>query len=167
MRAPGQAVAVAVGALALDAEEHAALREELRALLGVLREPAARASYAGLAEALAVEGTGELVLEHLPADERLLELALGSGRARRVQGPEGEQALLRLFHRTPRGAALKRAAGEANRALAGLVGQTLRSFTFSPRGPGTFQLEIATDLCQIALEIGRAGIAVDSVGIEV
>jgi hypothetical protein len=110
---------------------------------------------------------GEVARERLGDLERVLELTLETGRARRMQGADGEKVLLAIFARTPRGAAVKRTTEEANRALEAVLGQVVRALTFSPQGPGTYRLEIATDLCRLTLEIGRRGVTLDSVGVEV
>jgi hypothetical protein len=151
------------GPLPIEAEEREVLLDELRALAGALRDPAALARYADLAQAAEA---GEVAPDLVGDLERVLELTLETGRVRHMQGADGEQALLRLFGRTPRGEAVRRITGEANQALAALTGQTLRALAFSPHGPGTFRLEIATDLCRLTLEINRRGVTVDSVGIE-
>jgi hypothetical protein len=155
--------AAAVEPLPIEAAEREVLLDELRALTGMLRDPAARARYADLAQA--AEG-GEVAPDLVADLERVLELTLETGRVRHMQGADGEQALLRLFSRTPRGEALRRTTREANQALSALAGQTVRGLDFSPHGPGTFRLEIATDRCRLTLEISRRGVTVDSVGIE-
>lgn len=157
--------APAAGApLPIEEREREILLDELRALSGVLRDPEARARYADLARAAEA---GEVAPDLVGDLERVLELTLETGRVRHMQGADGEQALLSLFGRTPRGEAVRRTTREANQALAALAGQTLRGLDFSPRGPGTFRLEIATDLCRLTLEINRRGVTVDSVGVGV
>lgn len=151
-------------ALEIEEGEREVLLDELRALSVSLHDGAARARYTELA--LAVEG-GEVGPELFAELERVLELTLETGRARRMHGADGEQALLRLFGRTPRGEAVKKTTQEANRALEAVRGQPVRSLSFAPQGPGTFRLEIATDLCRLTFEIGRRGVTLDSVGVEV
>lgn len=148
--------------LALDAAQSEAVLVEIEALSASL-PPEARARYAELARAIAA---GEVEEDLLPRLTEVLDLSLGTGRARRVHGAEGEQALLRLFRQTPRGVALARTVEGANRALSALSGQVIQGLTFNPRAPGAFRLEIATDTCQVTLEIDRSGVTVDSVGVE-
>ncbi len=148
--------------LALDAAQSEAVLVEIEALAASLPEEA-RARYEGLARAVAEGGVEE---DLLPRLTEVLDLSLGTGRARRIHGAEGEQALLRLFRQTPRGLALARTVEGANRALSALAGQVIQGLTFTPRSPGAFRLEIATDTCQVTLEIDRSGVTVDSVGVE-
>src|SRR5262249_26114510 len=86
-------------ALELKPEQQAVLLDELEALLASVTDRAARALFIDLAAAVADGGVGEA---EAPALEKLLEMGLQTGRVRKVHGPEAEQALLRLFHQTPR-----------------------------------------------------------------
>jgi hypothetical protein len=149
--------------LAISGAERELVAEEVAALAGSLRDEAARSRYAVLGAAVAA---GE-VPEKLVADlEGLLELSLGTGRARRLHGADGERLLLRLYQRTPRGASVKKRTDDVNRALSALAGQTLHALSFTPLGPGAYKLEIATDRCQVAVETGRLGVTVDSLGVD-
>jgi len=154
---------MASGAIPIAADERELVLEELAAVTGSLHDPAARQGYAGLALGVA---EGEVAGEEVARLESLLELTLGTGRARRFHGPEGERRLLRLYQQTPRGAAIRERTDEANRALSGLAGQALQKLSFTALGPGVYRLEIATDRCQVTLETGRLGVTVDSLGVE-
>jgi hypothetical protein len=145
--------------LALDAAQGEVVLREIEALTASL-PPDARDRYSPLARAVAA---GEVDESLLPRLEEVLDLSLATGRARRLHGAEGEQALLRLFRQTPRGLALALTVEGANRALSALAGQVIQGLSFSPRAPGAFRLEIATDSCQLTLEIDRSGVTVDSV----
>jgi len=147
----------------LSPAERELLLEELAALAGSIRDPAARSRYAELGDAVA---DGQIGGERMAELEGLLELSLGTGRARRLHGPENERLLLRLYHQTPRGAAIRARTEDANRALSALAGQSLRGVSFSALGPGVYRLEISTDRCQLTLETDRLGITVDSLGVE-
>ena len=149
--------------LALEPGEAELLLAELTALGATLRDPVARARYLDLAREVE---SGEVGPERVGDLERVLELTLETGRARRMQGADGERVLLAVYGRTPRGAALRRTTEAANQALEAVRGQAVRGLTFAPKGPGTFRLEIATDLCRLTLEIGRRGVTLDSVGVE-
>jgi hypothetical protein len=151
--------ATALGPLGVNAGQGEVVLAEVEALSASL-PPAVRDRYAGLVRAVA---SGAVEAELLPRLAEVLDLSLSTGRARRVHGAEGEQALLRLFRQTPQGAAVARAVEGANRALSALAGQAIQEISFSPRAPGAFRLEIATDVCQLTLEIDRAGVTVDSV----
>jgi hypothetical protein len=155
--------AVTSSALALDATQREVLLEELATMVVSLHDPAAREPYEDLAAAIdggSIGGTvGENLLGRL---EGLLEMLLQTGRARRVHGPEAEQALLRLFHQTPRGSAARRSTQSVNAALASLEGQAIEGMLFTVQGPGVYRLGIATDHCRLTLEIDRHGVTVES-----
>ena len=151
--------ATTTGAVSLDAAQQNVLGEELAMLAASLQDPAARAPYEKLAAAVA---TGEVEGEHLARLEGILEMTLQTGRVRRIHGAQSEQALLRLFHQMPGGAAARRATQAVNETLATLAGQTLEGMLFTVQGPGVFRLGISTDLCRLTLEIDRHGVTVES-----
>jgi hypothetical protein len=151
-------------ALELDERQRETVLEEIAALADSLKDAAARERWAELGRALS--GGGPLSSDQASRLESVLALTLETGRARRVQGPEAEQALLRLYRKTPGGAAVEQLTRAANQALAALAGQRLSSLSFTPQAPGTFKLEIATEACQLVVEVGRRGVTVDSVGVD-
>ncbi|HYU34166.1 MAG TPA: hypothetical protein VEW48_18590 [Thermoanaerobaculia bacterium] len=150
---------VAVEGLELDELQREVLGEEITALLAGLHTPQARAPWGDLA--VAVEG-GTVPEALLPRLESVLEMSLQTGRARKIHGADGEQTLLRLFHRTPRGAAARRSTEAVNAALRTLAGQTLESLLVTSQGPGVFRLGVSTDRCKLALEFDRHGVTVES-----
>jgi hypothetical protein len=159
----GAAGTAATAAVAVPPAEREVVGEEIAALAAALRDEAARTRYAALGVAVAAGEVAEDLVSEL---EGLLELSLGTGRARRLHGPESERLLLRLYHQTPRGAAIRERTDDANRALSALAGQTLRGLTFTALGPGVYRLEIATDRCQLTAETERLGVTVDSLGVD-
>lgn len=154
-----KAVAVASGSLALDTVQREVLLEELATLVVSLHGPAAREPYEELAASVDEGALGEELLGRL---EVFLEMLLQTGRVRKVHGAEAEQALLRLFHQTPRGSAARRSTQSVNAALASLGGQPIESMLFTVQGPGVYRLGIATDHCRLTLEIDRHGVTVES-----
>jgi hypothetical protein len=157
----GAGTAVAAGqALEIDPAQQAALLTEIEVLLAAVHDPAGRAPFLALAAAVAEGAVTEAGA--VATLEKLLEMTLHTGRARRVHGPEAEQALLRLFHQTPRGAAARRSTEAVNAALRGLAGQTLEQILFTAQGPGVFKLGLLTDRCRLALEVDRHGVTVES-----
>jgi hypothetical protein len=146
-------------ALAIDAVQREVLLEELATLVVSLRDPETRTPWEELAAAVDAGGVEESQLGRL---EQILEMTLQTGRVRRVHGAESEQALLRLFHQTPRGAASRRATEAVNRTLATLAGQTIETMLFTSQGPGVYRLGIETSNCKLTLEIDRHGITVES-----
>ena len=152
-------LAAAVEGLELDALQREVVGEEVAALLFGLQAPPARAPWEDLAAAVA-EGTVPDPL--LPRLESVLEMSLQTGRARKIHGAEGEQALLRLFHKTPRGAAARRSTEAVNAALKALAGQTIEGMVVTSQGPGVFRLGVSTDRYKLSLEIDRHGVTVES-----
>lgn len=152
-------VATTAGALSLDTVQREILLEELATMVVQLRGPSAREPYEELAGAVDEGAVGEDLLGHL---ESFLEMLLQTGRVRKIHGAEAEQALLRLFHQTPRGSAARRSTQSVNAALASLGGQAIESMLFTVQGPGVYRLGIATDHCRLTLEIDRHGVTVES-----
>ena len=105
--------AVAVEGLELDVLQREVVGEEITALLAGLHTPKGRAPWGDLAVAVEGGAVPEPLLSRL---ESVLEMSLQTGRARKIHGAEGEQALLRLFHKTPRGAAARRSTEAVNAA---------------------------------------------------
>jgi hypothetical protein len=150
---------IATAALAIDPSQREVLLEELAMLVVSLRDAETRAPWEELAEAVDGGAVGEILLGRL---EQILEMTLQTGRVRRVHGAESEQALLRLFHQTPRGAASRRATEAVNRTLASLAGQTIETMLFTSQGPGVYRLGLETDRVKLTLQIDRHGVTVES-----
>ena len=102
-----------------------------------------------------------------PADaaelERLVTLALQSGRIRALYGPGGEQALLRLYRKLPGGVELARSAAAVGEALSGLQGRALESVSLTAVGPGAFSLTVAAGGVQLKVHLDRQGARLASV----
>jgi hypothetical protein len=146
-------------AVTVDEAQREILLEELATLVVSIRNADARAPYEELAAAVDAGDVEESLLGRL---EAFLEMALQTGRVRKVHGAEAEQALLRLFQKTPRGAAARRSTEAVNQALASLQGQILEGALFTVQGPGVYRLGIKTDHCSLTLEIDRHGVTVES-----
>jgi len=131
-----------------DALDEGDYRDVLDELLGVLDE-------AG--EGAEVEG------RHAEELDRLLTLALQSGRVRALYGPGGEQAALRAFRRLPTGSELAASAVAVNDALAALDGLPLDRIALTAVGPGAFTLAVATDGPKLTIRLDRQGARVTSV----
>ncbi|HXO29436.1 MAG TPA: hypothetical protein VOA80_18955, partial [Thermoanaerobaculia bacterium] len=97
------AAAPASTALPVEPAERELVLEEIAAVAGAVHDPRARALYEELAAAVA---GGEVAPALTAALQRVLEMSLATGRARRLHGAQHEAAMLRLFFRTPAGAAL-------------------------------------------------------------
>lgn len=153
------AASTVVEGVELDEIQREVLGEELAALRAGLQTPQARAPWEELAAAVTEGAVPEPLLPRL---ESALEMSLQTGRARRIHGADGEQALLRLFHRTPRGAAARRSTQAVNEALRALAGQTIEEMLVTSQGPGVFRLGLSTDRFRLSLEIDRHGVTVES-----
>ncbi len=114
----------------------------------------------------ATVGVGVVPAPLLPTFERLLELALSTGRARRLHGPEVEHAYRNLFRGTPEGERQERSITAVNGALRGLVGRPLAGVELKSRGPGALRIEIASESLRIALDLDAHGLSVASVAAE-
>jgi hypothetical protein len=145
--------------LTLHPLQREVLLEELASLIGSLRDPAQRDPWEELALAVDAGAVEEPLLGRL---EQILEMTLQTGRARKHHGAESEQALLRLFHQTPRGAAARRATEAVNRTLASLAGPPVERMLFTSQGPGVYRLGLETERCKLTLEIDRHGITIES-----
>jgi hypothetical protein len=146
----------------VGATERELLTQEIGTLAGMLRDPAARARYGELRDAVQDGEVPEALLGHLG---NILELGLQSGRLRALYGADGEQALTKLFHRTPTGAALQDEARSVTHALSGLQTQRIEDIRVSALGPGTYGLTIDTDRCQVSVRLDRSGVRVESLAI--
>lgn len=148
----------------LDPDDQDYLRHEIAAFLDRLADPAARSLYAPLLPAVEASEVPDDLLDPLG---RVLELSLGSGRLRKLHGPQAEEGAARLFRRTPRGRAIQRTFDETNQALAGLVGQEIRSISLAPGNPGAFSLSIETDRCRARFVVDAAGAQCKSVEMDI
>ena len=140
-------------------------RELVLAELETIREastiPARRERVEQL---LRAAGEGRLGGELVAELERILELALQSGRIRAVHGPGGEQAGLRLYRRTPGGADVVASAAAVSEALTGLAGKQLESVSVSAIGPGAYRLSLAAGGAELSVLLDRQGARLASVG---
>jgi hypothetical protein len=149
--------------LSLSSRDRALIAPELTAFANALARTSARESYAALVEAVdrgTVEGAQ---LEQLGA---FLELGLTTGRFRSRLGAHAEEAIRRIFERTPRGAALASSAAEVTKALERLAGQTLTDLRLSLVRPGSYRLLLETDRYRISLGLAPAGAHVESVELQ-
>jgi hypothetical protein len=109
---------------------------------------------------LAAIGSGAVPTELIGTFEQLLEITLSTGRIRQVYGPQPEQQLLRLYHRTPGGDLLRLQLRELNQSLEALRDQKIESLSFSLKVPEVYRLEINTDQCRLTLSIDGSGVSV-------
>ena len=140
-------------------------RELVLAELETIREASSSPVYRKRVERL-IRGARENRLDDELALEleRIIELALQSGRIRAVYGPGGEQAALKLYRRTPGGADVVASAGAVSQALTSLSGQELESVSVSVVGPGAYQLSLAAGGVELSVRLDRQGARLASVG---
>jgi hypothetical protein len=150
--------------LTLDDVQRDVLAHELDVLVRRLPDEAARAPYLRLRAAIETGEVPEDLFGHL---ENLIELALQTGRARRFHRAEGEQALIRLFHRTPHGRTAAEQVQTLNAALAALGGQVIDSVQVSASAPGSYSITVDTDRCVLTIKVDRTGARVESMAIGV
>ena len=143
----------------IEPAQQEVLLAEIAGVLETIQEPGARSRYEELAWAVSGGRVEDRLVGHL---EALTEMTLQTGRARKLHGAESEQALLRLFHRTPRGAAARQATESVNQALRELAGQTIEEMLFTVQAPGVYRLGLGTDRVRLALQIDRHGVTVES-----
>ena len=135
-----------------------------RAEVGAVREALDAGDYRDrLDELLDALAAGEVDGRHADELDRLLTLALQSGRARALYGPGGEQAALRAFRKLPTGSELAQSTGAVNEALTALRGRPLDRLSLTAVGPGAFTLSVATDGPQLTVRLDRQGARVTSV----
>lgn len=146
----------------INATEQELLVPEITLFAAALHDPAAHSRYEELRAAVEEGEVEEDLVGHL---SNVLEIGLQSGRLRRFYGADGEQALAKLFHRTPAGAALADEARAVTQALSALHGQSLADIRVSALGPGSYGLMIDTDRCQINLRLDRSGVRVENVAV--
>lgn len=146
----------------IQATEQELLLPEILIFAQAAQDPTAQARYRELQAAVREGEVGDDLVGHL---SNVLEIGLQSGRLRRMYGADGEQALVKLFHRTPAGAALSEEARAVTGALAALQGQRVEDIRISALGPGSYGLMIDTDRCQINVRLSRAGVSVENVAV--
>jgi hypothetical protein len=143
-------------------DERDVVAGEALALAEQLPSGANRAAYEALASAVAHGDVPDELGERLGD---VLRLALETGRAGRVHGPEGTRRLMAVWRQTPQARAVGEATNEVNAALAALEGLPVRSVRVVPSGPGAFALTVAAGDVEIRLAVGREDVRLRSVGV--
>ncbi|MGH8933791.1 MAG: hypothetical protein ACRDZO_24935 [Egibacteraceae bacterium] len=152
-------------AVQLDDEERDLLRSEVGALLPALRGSGGGsrlAHYQALADAID-EADAPVPAELLPTLESILELALQTGRARKLYRAEGERILTGVLRRTPRGRELSSRLGTVNTALQVVAGQRLDAVNVRMRTLGHYTVTIQSPAATLTLAIRPDGIEIESV----
>lgn len=113
-------------------------------------------------ELAAQAAEGEIEHDLVPALERVLVLALETGKARAIGKAETERHLLTVYRRTPGGKALSDETAAVNKVLAQFKGKELASARISARMPGKYQLDLAVEGISIAITLEPGGVEVRS-----
>jgi hypothetical protein len=145
--------------LKIDTLQRDLLIPQIQAFIDATTDVAARDSYGALKSA--VEAM-EIPSEHQARLGTIVEVALQSGRIRRLFGPGAELSLNALFQKTPRGREIAQSLRDLNNALARLKGDTVEEMTAALRGPGAWALTVKTSGCQIVIRFEREGVRVES-----
>jgi hypothetical protein len=148
-------------AVRLRDEERQVALAEAQAVYAVAGDPGYRDELARL---IAAVDEGELTTGDGAALERVLELALQTGRIRALYGPGGEQAALRLYRRLPRGSEVAASARAVTEALATLSGRRIDGISVVATAPGSFALNLAVEGADVAVRLDRHGARLTSVG---
>ena len=145
--------------LKIDTLQRDLLIPQIQAFIDATSDVAARDSYGALKSA--VEAM-EIPPEHQARLGTIVEVALQSGRIRRLFGPGAELSLNALFQKTPRGREIAQSLRDLNSALARLKDDTVEEMTAALRGPGAWALTVKTSGCQIVIRFEREGVRVES-----
>jgi hypothetical protein len=149
--------------ITLDTLQHDILIPQIQSFLDATSDPQAREVYLALKTAIdALEVPADLQ----PRLGAIVEVALTSGRVRRLFGPGAELALNSLFMKTPRGREVAKSLGELNKALATLKGQTIEQVTATARTPGAYALTLKTNGGQLVIRFEQAGVRVESLEVD-
>jgi len=148
-------------AVVVRGEERELALSEVEAVLAA----AADGDYRERLDAIhaALEDGGPVEARDTPELERLVTIALQSGRARALYGPGGEQALLRLYRRLPAGIEAKESAEAVGEALAQLHGKPLERVGLAAVGPGSHSLTLEAGGIRLLVHLDRGGARLASV----
>ena len=146
--------------LRLDTLQRDLLIPQIQAFVDATSDTTARESYLALKAAVEAMEVPEAQQVRLGA---IVEVALQSGRIRKLFGPGAELALHAVFQKTPRGREIAQSLRELNTALARLKGDTVEEMTAAIRAPGAWALTVKTAGCQLVIRFEPAGVRVETV----
>ena len=153
----------AVESITLDSLQHDILVTQIQAFLDATVDPEAREVYLALKTAIDTLEVPANLQARLGA---IVEVALTSGRVRRLFGPGAELSLNALFMKTPRGREVATSLAELNKALASLKGQTVEQMIATQRSPGAYALTLKTSGCQLVIRFEQPGVRVESLEVD-
>ena len=92
-------------------------------------------------------------------------VALETGRARAVHGPNGVRSLVGVWRETPQGRAVSSGVEELNAALRAVQGQTVEAVRVAVTAPGAYSVVIAAGPYEVRVALDRAGATLRSVNV--
>jgi len=146
--------------LKLDSLQRAVLSPQIEAFLDAVRDPEGQALYRALKAAV---DEGEVPSEMAERLGAIVEVALSSGRIRRLFGPGAQLSLNSLYKKTPQGLQLESSIDSLNRALGELGGNRVESIAAAVRSPGDYALTIKTDSAQLTIRFEKEGVRLETV----
>jgi hypothetical protein len=149
--------------ITLDTLQRDVLVPQIQAFLDATGDPQAREVYLTLKNAIEAL---EIPPDLQPRLGAIVEVALTSGRVRRLFGPAAELSLNALFLKTRRGREIAQSLAELNKALASLKGQTVEQITSTQRSPGAYSLTLKTNNCQLVIRFEQSGVRVESLEVD-
>lgn len=150
-------------ALKLDTLQRAVLLPQIEAFRDTARDRETRALYSELRDAVDRLEVAPELTEHLGA---IIEVALSSGRIKKLFGPGAEVSLGSLFNRTPAGRRIADSIAALNTALKSLAGQTLEEAWASSRNSTAYALLLKTPECRIVIRFEPSGVRLESLELD-
>jgi hypothetical protein len=149
--------------LAIDALQRDILIPQIQAFLDSTSDPAAREVYESLRAAVERLEIPPELQQRLGA---IVEVALQSGRVRRLFGPGADLSMGALFLKTPRGRDIAGSIRDVNAALAKLKGQPVEEVSAALKSPGSYALTLRTSGCQVVIRLEPAGARIESLEVD-
>lgn len=149
-------------ALKLDSLQRDVLVPQIQAFLDATQDPSAREVYTSLLESVRAM---EVAPDLQPRLGAIVEVALSSGRIRKLFGPGAELSMVSLFQKTPRGIEIADSIRSVNAALAKLKDQPLEQATATLRAPGAYALTLKTAGVELILRFEPTGVRIESVDV--
>jgi hypothetical protein len=147
----------------IDELQKSVLLPQIQAFIEATSDAAAREVYAALAAAVERMEVAPVLQARLGA---IVEIALSSGRVRKLFGPAAEHSLTSLFQQTPRGREIAASIAAVSAALRRLIGQPLEDASVSLRAPGAYALTLKSGSYQLVVRFEQAGIRVESIEVD-
>jgi hypothetical protein len=95
----------------------------------------------------------------------LASVALETGRARAVHGPNGVRSLTGLWKETPQGRSVATGVQELNAALTAVRGRPVESLRVAVSAPGAYSVVITAGPYELRLALDREGASLRSVNV--